>query len=153
MKLDDVMSMVDDYEAVNQNPSSNLSKFERSELYALFPEKDLENNQHAKLRWPDTYPCADESGVYFICDKDLNVLYIGRASTLGQRLSRYFNYDGTEAKGCKIVDSIDSWVREPCFIKAIAISENYRTYSLEAYLIEKVNPIANIAGKKETKAA
>ncbi len=107
MELDEVMKLFHIYESMHQNPSSNLSKFTISDLYALFPERDFDNNQRT-IKWAkdERFPSADKAGVYLICDKDLNVIYIGRSKRLGQRLYGYFS--GTD--NCKIVHDIDSIV-------------------------------------------
>jgi len=51
---------------------------EISKKYDLFPSRKIESSNF--IGWPSQYPHADRQGVYLICDKNQQVLYIGKVS-------------------------------------------------------------------------
>lgn len=79
-------------------------------------------------------------GVYIITSEDENVLFIGRADALGPRLWEYFR---SEDAFC---DPSSNWLTKPKLAYAFKSFEDahWELYSLESYLIEKINPEENV---------
>jgi len=53
-----------------------------------------------------TFKLPDNPGVYFFHDKDGNILYIGKATSLKDRVKSYFNPDVIKTRGLRIVSMI-----------------------------------------------
>lgn len=84
----------------------------------------------------------DSPGVYFF-KKDSEVLYIGKATSLKDRIKSYFGEDLTARRGLKITKMIQDstlieWKETDSVLEALM---------LEASLIKKHLPIANTLGK------
>lgn len=76
-------------------------------------------------------------GVYVMRDKDGNVIYVGKAKNLKNRVSQYFRSSPKPSKVQAMVDNIDS------FDYFITISE-MDALALESNLIKKYQPFYNI---------
>lgn len=129
----------------NQFRRLNLPEWERGELLALFPDKSLGK---ATKTWKDPWPFGDRAGVYFVFDRDMKLLYIGKASMnscMGARLSSWFY--GPVTGTCSVQGQ---WSNEPFFVQTLAMPENMRfeAPALEEYLIDCLHPPENTAGRK-----
>lgn len=96
-------------------------------------------NQFKKLKFPDN------SGIYIFKDSKKRPLYIGRATSLRDRVKSYFKEDLFETRGQRIVDMV---------IKARSIewqetSNVLEAIILESNLIKKYQPIYNIDEKDD----
>jgi hypothetical protein len=116
-----------------------------SGLYDLFPDNSSKESEHV---WPDSWPSASESGVYFVFDAELQVLYIGKASmnsSIGARLSTYFGPGPN--KEC-IARKKEHWNGTPRYVAVISMQPDFRfeAPALEEYLITKLQPIDNTIG-------
>ncbi len=78
-----------------------------------------------------------ESGVYIMRDKDGNVIYVGKAKNLKNRVSQYFRNSPKPAKVKAMVDNVD------IFDYFITMSE-MDALALESNLIKKYQPFYNI---------
>ena len=72
----------------------------------------------------------------------MQLLYVGKASLLGRRLSTYFQYTEGRGSGCKVVHE-DSWKTPPSFVATFALMESFEAAALEEYLIVRLNPQEN----------
>lgn len=78
-----------------------------------------------------------EPGVYIMRDKDGNVIYVGKAKNLKNRMSQYFRNSPKPAKVKAMVDNVD------IFDYFITMSE-MDALALESNLIKKYQPFYNI---------
>lgn len=85
----------------------------------------------------------DCPGVYYFLGPKKEILYIGKATSLKDRVKSYFATDLLETRGEKLVNMLEN-----------AIALDYRTTDsvleaimLEAYEIQRWNPIGNTIGK------
>lgn len=78
-----------------------------------------------------------EPGVYIMRDKDGNVIYVGKAKNLKNRVSQYFRNSPKPAKVQAMVDNVD------IFDYFITMSE-MDALALESNLIKKYQPFYNI---------
>ena len=78
-----------------------------------------------------------EPGVYIMRDKDGNVIYVGKAKNLKNRVSQYFRNSPKPAKVKAMVDNVD------IFDYFITMSE-MDALALESNLIKKYQPFYNI---------
>src|SRR3989344_4104259 len=86
-----------------------------------------------KLKLPDA------PGVYFFLGKNKRILYIGRATSLRDRVKSYFSNDLSETRGPKIVKMLEE-VQSVDFRETDSILE---AVLLEADLIKKLKPSYN----------
>ena len=112
--------------------------FDISQKYDLFPSKNIDGN--SGMGWPEEYPYADRQGVYLICNKNKQVLYIGKASlthTLGARLGHYFKYAPGRKSCCVNKDHV--WSNKPRYLVTVAVPCDmaFEAPALEEYLITK----------------
>jgi hypothetical protein len=137
-----VRKALDRYHRSYRHPS--LGGLQLSGKYALFPAEDTFGAEHC---WPANYPNWNWNGVYFVFDKDFELLYLGRATHLDTRLSDYFWWG--ERRSCRIV-APDSWSRPPAYVITVPASFPCEEVPLEAYLIKELQPSDNITGKKRS---
>ena len=71
----------------------------------------------------------------------MQLLYIGKASWLGRRLSTYFQYLTGRGSECKIVHS--GWKTRPSYVATVALNKSFEAAALEEYLIGVLNPEEN----------
>lgn len=87
-------------------------------------------------RWPNTYPLADNYGVYAVFGV-MGLLYIGKASfqKIGNRLSSYFRY-AENKKDC-ITNPQHTWSAPPTHIVVWAVPDDmpFEASALEEFLI------------------
>jgi hypothetical protein len=127
---------------------SKLPPLELSGVYSLFPEKYKKLPKEVTARWPDDdWPNGDKAGVYIFLDSKLNVLYIGKASLLKDRLAAYFRYD--DLNRCRIPDE-HGWEVKPEFVATIGIPVKtaFESSAIEEYLITRLQPSQNTIGMK-----
>lgn len=120
-----------------------LAELERSDLYALLPE---EGEPLATKCWDEVWPHSNRAGVYLIFTKNGELLYVGKASVIGHRLSSYFQYLHPRGTGnaCEI---IHSWSEPgPMYIATVAVPDDskFEAASLEEYLIKELRPSDNV---------
>ena len=142
--LQNVRTALERYHSSYRNPS--LPKLELSGLYALFPSASERPAYRIEKSWPDYWPDVDASGVYFIFDHSLDLLYVGKAAILGRRLSEWFQY--SDSRDCKV---IGTWSRRPEYVATVRVSAAFEASSLEEFLIADLCPCDNIAGKPVSK--
>lgn len=137
MSYYEIKEKVDEYCKMMRHPE--LPEYEFSEIYSLYPKAE-------EFGWPMCWPHNQKSGIYFILDKDKKLIYIGESNRIGNRLSSYFRYD--DDKKCF---ARHTWVRTPYFLFTLAVPDNYsfERLSLEAFLINNLNPENNIREKEE----
>lgn len=120
---------------------------------ALKFESNFKDPYDLRKDWKDDrpYPFKGDPGVYAIFGKEEDLIYIGRAQTFEGRFSDYFGYK--ENGECRIIDPIKTWDdREPRFILAVKVEHYWESALLEEFLIWKLDPPANIKGRKPKKA-
>ncbi len=89
-----------------------------------------------------SFPNAENAGVYFFTDADGHVLYVGKSSGLGRRIgTEYIGKEGT-LKGTKIAGAITLYT--------IPMEKDFgfMAPAIEEYLIEKIDPPNNKVGRK-----
>ena len=113
-------------------------RFTPTVIYALYPKEEY--------GWPQPWPHPDSAGIYAFLDSNKTIVYIGKASQMGARLSHYFGY-GENAK-CILKDKrIDDISYVQCY--SCSPEEPYACLSLEEYLISEMNPKYNKIGRTE----
>lgn len=85
----------------------------------------------------------DSPGVYSFLDKDKKVLYIGKATSLRDRVKSYFNDDVIKTRGRRIVDMISL----SCDIDYTATASVLEALILESKLIKEFAPKYNSKDK------
>lgn len=114
-------------------------RFTPAEIYALYPKE-------GEYGWPQPWPIPDFAGIYAFLDSNKTIVYIGKASQMGARLSHYFGY-GKNGK-CILKDKrIDDISYVQCY--SCSPEEPYACLSLEEYLISDMNPKYNKIGRTE----
>ena len=114
-------------------------RFTPTVIYALYPKEE-------EYGWPQPWPNPDSAGIYIFLDSNKTIVYIGKASQMGARLSHYFGY-GENAK-CILKDKrIDDISYVQCY--SCSPEEPYACLSLEEYLISEMNPKYNKIGRTE----
>jgi excinuclease ABC subunit C len=93
----------------------------------------------------DRYRLPDAPGVYFFLGLRKEILYIGRATSLSERVRSYFRRDVLEARGAKIVKLMEE-VRSLDHRKTDSVLE---AMLLEADLIKKFKPTYNTSDKDD----
>lgn len=113
--------------------------FTPAEIYALYPKE-------GKYGWPQPWPIPDFAGIYAFLDSNKTIVYIGKASQMGARLSHYFRY-GENGK-CILMDKR---IGDISYVQCYSCSpeEPYACLSLEEYLISEMNPKYNKIGRTE----
>ncbi len=97
------------------------------------------SQEFKKLELPDA------PGVYFFIDKDKNILYIGRATSLNDRVSSYFRNDLIKTRGQHMV----GMVTLANAIEHIQTDSVLEAIILEANEIKKHLPYFNTQGKDD----
>lgn len=113
--------------------------FTPAEIYALYPKE-------GEYGWPQPWPIPDFAGIYAFLDSNKTIVYIGKASQMGARLSHYFRY-GENGK-CILMDKR---IGDISYVQCYSSSpeEPYACFSLEEYLISEMNPKYNKIGRTE----
>lgn len=87
----------------------------------------------------------DYPGVYFFLNKNKKILYIGRATSLRDRVKSYFSKDLNETRGPQVVDMVEK-AHKIEFKKTDSVLE---AIILEADLIKKFQPAHNTREKDD----
>ncbi len=87
----------------------------------------------------------DTPGVYLFLSKNRKILYIGRATSLKDRVKSYFNKDIAETRG-PLIEKMLSEARDTTYIKTDSVLE---ALILEAHLIKKHQPLYNTKEKSD----
>lgn len=113
--------------------------FTPAEIYALYPKE-------GEYGWPQPWPIPDFAGIYAFLDSNKTIVYIGKASQMGARLSHYFRY-GENGK-CILMDKR---IGDISYVQCYSCSpeEPYACLSLEEYSISEMNPKYNKIGRTE----
>jgi hypothetical protein len=139
--FDELHKALDEY---NMWRHPGLDPLEEGEPYALLPSAA---SPVVKLHWPkDEWPNSRRTGVYVVLSGDEDVLYVGRAGTLGVRLADHF-LKGTNGE-CRSPEGYE-WRKPPVYVVTIAVPERRRfeVGCLEEFLIERFPGSDNIRGK------
>jgi hypothetical protein len=124
---EDVLAALGSYESLHRHPSRPA--LELSGLYDLFPDRGLDGPPLDAVPWApeNPWPHAARSGVYFVFDPDLELLYVGKASqgsSTGQRLSAHFRYSAhPDDRTCH---PTETWAGSPRFVMAVVAVPNSR---------------------------
>ena len=99
--------------------------FTPAEIYALYPKE-------GEYGWPQPWPIPDFAGIYAFLDSNKTIVYIGKASQMGARLSHYFRY-GENGK-CILMDKR---IGDISYVQCYSCSpeEPYACLSLEEFNI------------------
>lgn len=91
------------------------------------------------------FPNAAAAGVYFVFDRDDNLLYIGKADGLGSRLGSHFGWSEDKTTGR---------VKNAKFNAAHAVrtiglpdESRFEAAAIEAFLIRRLDPSLNVIGR------
>lgn len=127
----------------------DLESITINKLYDLFPEQGASDSNVAH-NWPEEWPNLDSAGVYAFLSKNLEVLYIGKASMnhgLGWRLSAHCS--GGKNKPCKLTDK---WKGEPRYVAIIAVpdSSKFEAPALEEFLVINCPTANNKVGNPDS---
>ncbi|NUY04360.1 GIY-YIG nuclease family protein [Paraburkholderia youngii] len=92
-----------------------------------------------------SFPNAASAGVYFIFDRDDNLLYIGKADGLGARLGSHFGWNTDRTAGR---------VKNQKLLAAHAVrtiglpdESRFEAPAIEAFLIRRLDPTLNVIGR------
>ncbi len=107
----------------------------------------METNESAKITIKDNIKeklclLPEKPGVYFMKDKNNNVIYVGKAKSLKKRVSSYFNKAFRDFKTEVMVSHI-------CDLDYIVTENEIEAIILEAELIQKRQPHYNILLKDQ----
>lgn len=137
--LEEALKFIEIYQNNCRHPE--MKHFVISGLYDLFP--DRKTTHAVSAQWPDEWLNNGQSGVYLFLDEDLNVVYIGKAKSLGARLANYCRYD--QDRKCELKHT---WAVTPRFIVTVGVPSKtwFENASLESYLIENIPSSDNVVG-------
>ena len=148
-KLNDARVAIERYIAQYRRP--DLPPLDSSGLYVLFPDAHVPPGEAVEGRWPeDKWPHADRRGIYMILNRELEVLYVGKASQgpIGGRLAHYFKYN-PDRKTCRVVHAgPGGWSSPPIYVVVVAVPDElaFEAAALEEYLIRELQPSDNTLG-------
>jgi hypothetical protein len=131
---------VDEY--VTNYRRSDLPPLEVSGLLDLLPDQSLGHDLRPELTWRDPWPFGSRAGAYLVYDHSVNLIYVGKAAVIGNRLAAYFG-GGPE---CVFRQG---WGIPPRFLRVIAVPPDmhFEAAGLEAFLIARLHPHLNTQGK------
>jgi len=139
--VEDVQRELDNYK--KQYRRADFPDLKLSPLYALCPDEA----RSVPSDWGKEWPNSNNAGLYFIFDRDYQLLYVGKASMdhcIGDRLSAHFPNDkATET--CRLA----RWNKEqPMYIATVGVPKDIRfeAAALEEYLIDKLKTVYNLRG-------
>jgi len=84
------------------------------------------------------------AGVYQYFDKDGNLLYVGKAKTLSNRVKSYFNFTPTLRPNSNLSMRIASMIKQVKSLHYIVVNSEHDALILENSLIKQLNPKYNI---------
>ncbi len=121
----------------NETNENNTSAQITTDETTQATDKIINDNIKEKLRL-----LPEKPGVYFMKDKNGNVIYVGKAKSLKKRVSSYFNKAAKDFKTEVMVSHI-------CDLDYIATENEVEAIILEAELIQKRQPHYNILLKDQ----
>lgn len=141
---DETLALVNEYQKKYRHEGS--AKFEVNKPFDLFPG-EADSSLVCDWGWDknEYWPHADEKGVYLIFDDNLILTYVGKASmnnTIGARLYSHFGSG-------EVCNPRANWERRPRFLVTVKMPEGhgFEAPALEEFLIEKLHPDDNTAGR------
>ncbi|WP_167760330.1 GIY-YIG nuclease family protein [Paraburkholderia pallida] len=92
-----------------------------------------------------SFPNAAAAGVYFVFDRDDNLLYIGKADGLGARLGAHFGWNADRTAGRVKSANLDG----AHAVRTIGLpgESSFEAAAIEAYLIRRLDPGLNVIGR------
>jgi GIY-YIG catalytic domain-containing protein len=93
--------------------------------------------------WNQVLPNAGKAGIYCFYAEDGHLLYVGKASlstNLGKRIMSWFKHNPTGTGHYAIGD----WPDQPKTLITVGVERAHEAPSLEEFLIEQLNPSANV---------
>lgn len=154
MNYEKLNTLVKEY--CNKYRGPGLLPYAHTELYDLYPDNVDTNSSKAIYKWDNPWPHPKEgfqkythAGVYIFFDKELNVIYVGKASQNSAIFTRLATYFKNDQDKCLFVRHW--WERKPKYVKLIFMPEGHKfeAPALEEYLIEKIQPYGNSQGISE----
>ena len=110
------------------SPSFQLSKFE-----------DIDQLYTSGAQWP----FGSVAGCYAFFSEEQHLLYVGKAAAaIARRTGSYFRWDETRT----FISPIGNWTKRPKYLLTVKVNEPYEAPSLEAYLIDMLQPPDNEIG-------
>lgn len=94
---------------------------------------------------PSLEKLPDSSGVYFFIGRQREVLYVGKATSLKDRVRSYFSSNLVEARGANIVRMVE----RACRVEFRATDSVLEALILEAKLIKELKPSYNTREKDD----
>jgi hypothetical protein len=147
LTVDDVQFCLDEFRD-SLVPERFRDAVRLSKPYELF------DGPHGPAHWPKTWGAVWEvdgnPGVYLHFDVNDQLIYVGKAVSLGQRLGCYFGYAAD--RSCEIKDSaLANSVR----VRAVVLEGDplkFLVPALEWFLIDRLSPVVNRQHKRVTVA-
>lgn len=118
-----------------------LPQLEISKPLDILSHKPQKHDFDIELTWKDPWPHANRAGVYLVYDENAELIYIGTATVIGNRLYTYFG-GGSECV------YREQWGTPPRYIRIIAVPAEmpFEAQALEAFLIARLKPKHNTRG-------
>jgi len=113
--------------------------------YAITPSFRVSEIVDLTTQYHDYFPYHDSPGCYAIYSEEEGLLYIGKANCLSSRL--YAHIGGYPNYSSRQWLEEWGWSAVPRFIQTVEVNETYEALSLEAFLIGRLNPPDNVAGR------
>jgi excinuclease ABC subunit C len=92
-----------------------------------------------------SYTIPDESGVYFFLNKQKQILYIGKATSLRSRVKSYFTKDVVEKRSLLVAQMVE----EACFVEWTVTDSVLEALIIETNLIRTHKPKYNTRSKDD----
>ena len=86
----------------------------------------------------------DSPGIYQYFDKDGNLLYVGKAKNLKNRIKSYFSFTPTLSASKKLSARISKMITQTTALNYIVVKSEHDALILENSLIKQLNPKYNI---------
>ena len=97
------------------------------------------------MRLEDTVKQLPSSaGIYQYFDKNSNLLYVGKAKNLSNRVRSYFNFTPKFKANSNLSTRITKMIEQTVFMKYIVVNSEHDALILENSLIKQLNPKYNI---------
>jgi len=107
--------------------------------FAISPLADVHQLYVEKREWP----FGSVAGCYAFFSSERELLYVGKADTaIASRTGTYFRWNEDRTS----VTPQGIWTKPPTFLQAIKVHKSYKAPSLEAFLIQMLQPPHNVRG-------